>query len=145
MQKRRVGPEHGFCGGPIGVGGAVAVTGRHLPLLFYHSLPGKLSDLNRPKKPDQIIDVQCLLTGYFCTWEQAIVRPFLIQSDLSVENGLFRLKPKSGFLTQSKKGFIDSTFFPLRTPTGESSRKDRLFRLDFPLEKLSPKKNPRVF
>ena len=39
-----------------------------------------------------------------------IVRPFLIQSDLSVENGRFRLKPKSGFLTQSKKGFFDSTF-----------------------------------
>ena len=39
------------------------------------------------------------------------VRPFLTQSDLSVENGLFRLKSKSGFLTQSKKGFFDSTFF----------------------------------
>ena len=39
------------------------------------------------------------------------VRPFLIQSDLSVDNGLFRLKPQSGFLTQSKKGFFDSTFF----------------------------------
>ena len=38
------------------------------------------------------------------------VKPFLIQSDLSVENGLFRLKPKSSFLTQSKKGFFDSTF-----------------------------------
>ena len=31
-------------------------------------------------------------------------RPFLTQSDWSVENGLFRLKPESGFLTQSKKG-----------------------------------------
>ena len=31
------------------------------------------------------------------------VRPFLIQSDLSVENGIFRLKPKSSFFTQSKK------------------------------------------
>ena len=40
-----------------------------------------------------------------------ILRPFLMQSDSSVENGLFRLKPKSGFLTQSKKGFFDSTFF----------------------------------
>ena len=39
------------------------------------------------------------------------MRPFLVQSDLSVENGLFRLNPKSGFLTQSKKGFFDSTFF----------------------------------
>ena len=37
--------------------------------------------------------------------------PFLMQSDLSVENGLFRLKPKSGFLMQSIKGFFDSTFF----------------------------------
>ena len=33
-----------------------------------------------------------------------------MQSDLSVENALFRLKPKSGFLTQSRKGFFDSTF-----------------------------------
>ena len=33
------------------------------------------------------------------------LRPFLIQSDLSVENGRFRLKPKSGFLTHSKKAF----------------------------------------
>ena len=31
------------------------------------------------------------------------VRPFLIQSDLSVENG------QISFLTQSKKGFFDST------------------------------------
>ena len=37
-------------------------------------------------------------------------RPFLIQSDLSVENGLFWLKPKSGFLTQSKKGFSTQLF-----------------------------------
>ena len=47
-----------------------------------------------------------------------------MQSDLSVENGLFRLKPKSGFLTQSKKGFFDSTFF------------DGEFRLADPVEKL---------
>ena len=47
-----------------------------------------------------------------------------MQSDLSVENGLFRLKPKSGFLTQSKKGFFDSTFF------------DGEFRLADPGEKL---------
>ena len=40
-----------------------------------------------------------------------LLRPFLIQSDLSVENGRFRLKPKWGFLTQSKKGFFDSPFF----------------------------------
>ena len=38
------------------------------------------------------------------------LRPFLMQSDLSAKNGLLRLKPKSGFLTQSKKGFFDSTF-----------------------------------
>ena len=38
-----------------------------------------------------------------------LVRPFLMQSDLSVENGRFRVKPKPGFLTQSKKGFFDST------------------------------------
>ena len=41
-----------------------------------------------------------------------VIRPFLTQSDLSVENGLFRVKPKLGFLTtHSKKGFLDSIFF----------------------------------
>ena len=59
------------------------------------------------------------------------LRPFLIQSDWSVENGLFRLKPKSGFLTNN--------FFRLRIPTAGSSRKNRLFRLDPPVEKLSRK------
>ena len=72
-----------------------------------------------------------------------------MQSDLSVENGLFRLKPKSGLLTQSKKGFFDSlfrlNFFRLRIPTGGSSRKTRLFRLDPPVEKLSRKIFTRVF
>ena len=52
------------------------------------------------------------------SWSHYDLRPFLMQSDLSVENGLFRLKPKSGFLTQSKKGFFDTTFL-----TGSSSRK----------------------
>ena len=51
-------------------------------------------------------------------------RPSLMQSDLSVENGLFRLKPKSGFLTRPKKGCFDSTVF------------DRVFRLGDPVEKL---------
>ena len=40
-----------------------------------------------------------------------MLRAFLIQSDLSVENGLFRLEPRSSFLTQSNEGFFDSTFF----------------------------------
>ena len=39
------------------------------------------------------------------------LRPFLTQSDLSVEKGLFRLKPEPGFLIQTKKGFFDSIFF----------------------------------
>ena len=43
-----------------------------------------------------------------------------MQSDLSVENGLFRLKPESGFLTQ-------------------------LFRLDPPVEKVSRKSFARVY
>ena len=38
-------------------------------------------------------------------------RPFLTQSDLSVENGLIRLKPKSDFPTPLKKGFFESIFF----------------------------------
>ena len=55
---------------------------------------------------------------------KATVRPFLTQSDLSVENGLFRLKPRWGFLTQSKKGWLFRlNFFRLGFPTGGSSRK----------------------
>ena len=50
-------------------------------------------------------------TNIIRLWWLYYVRPFLMQSDLSVENGLFRLKPQSGFLTQSKKGFFNSTFF----------------------------------
>ena len=53
-----------------------------------------------------------------------LLGPFLTQSDVSVENGRFRLKPKSGFLKQSKKGLFDSIFF------------DRVFRLGNPVEKL---------
>ena len=51
------------------------------------------------------------------------LRPFLTPSGLSVENGLLRLKPKSGLLTQYKKGFFDSTFFRQSFPTGGSSRR----------------------
>ena len=51
--------------------------------------------------------------------------PFLTQSDFSVENGLFRLEPKSGFLTQSKRSFFDSLCF------------DRVFRLGDPVEKVT--------
>ena len=38
------------------------------------------------------------------------IRPFFVQSDLSLENGRFRQKPKLGFLTQSKKSFFDLEF-----------------------------------
>ena len=58
--------------------------------------------------------IQSVVTGQApvtLEWKNTVFRPFLMQSDLSVENGLFRLKPKSGFLTQSEKGFFDSTFF----------------------------------
>ena len=53
------------------------------------------------------------------------VRPFLIQSDLLVENGRFVLKPKSGLLTQLTNDFVDSTVF------------DLFFRLGGPAEKHS--------
>ena len=46
-----------------------------------------------------------------------------MQSDLSVENGLFRLKPKSGFFYAVEKGLFRFNFFRLRIPTGGSSRK----------------------
>ena len=42
---------------------------------------------------------------------RAVHKAISYRSDLSVENGLSRLKPKSGFLTQSKNSFFDSTFF----------------------------------
>ena len=57
----------------------------------------------------------------------SLFRLFLTQPDLSVENGLFRLKPTSGFLTQSKRSFFDSTFF------------DRVFRLGDPVKNLAKK------
>ena len=50
-----------------------------------------------------------VLVRKFCAPNNA-VRPFLIQSDLSVENGLFRLKPKSSFLIQSKRAFSTQLF-----------------------------------
>ena len=53
-----------------------------------------------------------------------LIRPFLIQSELSVETGLFRLRYKSSFLTRSKKGFFDLTFI------------DGEFRLADPVEKV---------
>ena len=74
--------------------------------------------------------------------EKLSSRPFLMQSDLSIENGLFRLKHKSGFL---EKELFRLNFFRLRIPTGGSSRKTRLFRLDPPVEKLSRKSFTRVF
>ena len=57
-----------------------------------------------------------------------------MQSDLSVENGFFRLKPKSGFLTQSKRAFSTQLFSTKNSDwriqsknstfsTGSSSRK----------------------
>ena len=53
-----------------------------------------------------------------------LLRPFLIQSDLPVENGLFRLTPKSSFLSYTvEKGLFRLNFFRLRIPTGGSSRK----------------------
>ena len=39
-----------------------------------------------------------------------MLRPILIQSDISVENDPFRLGPKSDFLTRSKKRFFGSVF-----------------------------------
>ena len=48
-----------------------------------------------------VTDIEC---------HSVTVRPFLMQSDLSVENVLFRLKPKSGFLTQSKRAFSTQLF-----------------------------------
>ena len=59
-------------------------------------------------------------------------RPFSTEAQIglsyAVEKGLFRLN-----------------FFGLRIPTGGSSRKTRLFRLDPPVEKLSRKSFTRVF
>ena len=73
---------------------------------------------------------------YHCVVQKSCKAPFLMQSDLSVENGLFRLKPKSGFLTQSKRGFSTQLFSAENSDwriqsknstfsTGSSSRKIR--------------------
>ena len=48
---------------------------------------------------------------FSCTFSDFGLRPFLMQSDLSVENVRFRLKPKSSFLIQPKKGFFNSLYF----------------------------------
>ena len=75
------------------------------------------------------------------------IRPFLIQSDLSVENGLFRLKPKSGFLTQSKKGLFRLNFFSTENSDWRIQSKNstlQLIRLADPVEKLG-RKNLHVF
>ena len=66
------------------------------------------------------------------------IGPILTQSDLSVENGLFRLKPKSGFLTIHSRKIVQKElfrldFFRLRFWTGRSSRKS------LPVQKLSRK------
>ena len=42
--------------------------------------------------------------------KSGFLRPFLMQSDLSVENGLFRMKPKSGFLRGLKRAFSTRLF-----------------------------------
>ena len=66
------------------------------------------------------------------------------QSELTVENGLFRPKPKSGFSYTTEKDF-SIKLFRLNFPTGESSRRSRFFRLDLLVEKLSQKKNHVCF
>ena len=50
-----------------------------------------------------------------------VLRLFLARSDLSVENSLFQLKPKSGFLTQSKGNFLRSRIFQSKTAFFDSS------------------------
>ena len=69
-----------------------------------------------------------------------------MQSNLSVENGLFRLnKAQIGLSYAVEQGLFRLDFFRLRIPTGGSSRKARLFRLDPPVEKLSRRSFTRVF
>ena len=46
-----------------------------------------------------------LLSSYFRRIPKPAIRPFLIQSDLAVENGVFRLEPKWGFLKSRKRAF----------------------------------------
>ena len=68
--------------------------------------------------------------------------------EFASENGRFRLKAKSGFLTQSKKSlraFSTQFFFDGVFPSGGSSRKTWHFRLDLPVEKISRKGFTCVF
>ena len=53
------------------------------------------------------------------------LRPFVIQADLSVGNGRFRLKPKPIFFIQSNT-FFSTQLCRLSFPTGGSSRKTGL-------------------
>ena len=57
----------------------------------------------------------------------------------------FSIEAQSGLSYAVKKRLFRLNFFRLRIPTGGSSRKTRLFRLDPPVEKLSRKSFSRVF
>ena len=73
--------------------------------------------------------------------EKGLIMLFLIQSDLLVDNSLFRLKPKSGFLTQSEKGFFRLIFFHrefrLAGPVGELGFFDWIPQLKNSVEKFN--------
>ena len=60
-------------------------------------------------------------------------RPFLTQSDLSVENGLFRLKPNRAFLRSRKTSFCTKHFCTDLLDWQIQSKK-RAVRLDLPVE-----------
>ena len=70
--------------------------------------------------------------GYF--------RPFLIQSDLSVENGRFRLKPKSAFLHSRKRAFSTQLFSTEFSDWGIQSK-----NLTFSTESVSRKTQSKKF
>ena len=57
----------------------------------------------------------------------------------------FSTEAQIGLAYAVDKGLFRLNFFLLRIPTGGSSRKSRLFRLDPPVEKLSRKSFTRVF
>ena len=76
--------------------------------------------------------------------EVSFLSPFLKQSDLSVETA-FSTEAQIGLSDTVEKGLFRLNFFRLSFPTGESSRKSQLFRLDPAAEKLSRKSFTLVF
>ena len=68
-----------------------------------------------------------------------------MQSDLSVENGLFRLKPTSGFLTQCRKRAFSTQLFSTENSDWRIQSKNSTFSTGSSSRKTQSKKVLHVF